>query len=386
MSAMTTIVSRLKRPWTKRGRRPEKEASYEVASQWQLMWWKFRKHKLAVFSSIVLLLLYLIAAFCEFLSPNLPDARFTEYKNSPPQKIHFVDPETGFQLRPFVYGMSEKVDPQTFRRTFTEDPEKKYPIYFFVKGEPYKMWGFIPMNIHLFGLEDPKNALILMGTDQLGHDLFSRILYGARISLSFGLLGIVLTLILGLLLGGISGYLGGVTDTIIQRAIDLLICIPTIPLWMALSAALPKDWSALKIYFGLIIIFSIIGWTGLARVVRGKMLSLREEDFTMAARLAGASDLRIIRKHLLPSFASYIIVNVTLSIPGTILGETALSFLGIGLQPPVVSWGVLLQDSQSLETLAHHPWLLWPAAFIILTVLMFNFLGDGLRDAADPYK
>ncbi len=248
------------------------------------------------------------------------------------------------------------------------------------------MWGLIPTSIHLFGLKDHKNPLILMGTDKLGHDLFSRVLYGARISLSFGLMGIVLTLILGLLLGGISGYLGGVSDTIIQRVIDLLICIPTIPLWMALSAALPKTWSATQTYFGLIIVFSIIGWTGLARVVRGKVLSLREEDFTMAARLAGASDYRIIIKHLLPSFASYIIVNVTLSIPGTILGETALSFIGIGLQAPVVSWGVLLQDAQNLETLAHHPWLLWPAGFIILTVLMFNFLGDGLRDAADPYK
>jgi peptide/nickel transport system permease protein len=350
------------------------------------MWWKFIKHRMAVISAIMLTVFYLIAIFCEFLAPTLQDSRYTEYKSAAPQSIHFIDPNTGFQLRPFVYGLTEKVDTKTFKRTFSEDPQKKFEIYFFTKGEPYKLWGLIPMDTHLFGLKDPKEALIVMGTDKLGHDLFSRILYGARISLSFGLLGIVLTLFLGLLLGGISGYLGGVTDTIIQRTIDLLICIPTIPLWMALTAALPRDWSALQTYFGLIIIFSIIGWTGLARVVRGKILSLREEDFTLAARLAGASDIRIIRKHLLPSFASYIIVNVTLSIPGTILGETALSFLGIGLQAPVVSWGVLLQDAQNLETLAHHPWLLWPAAFIIMTVLMFNFLGDGLRDAADPYK
>ncbi|WJH34366.1 ABC transporter permease [Paenibacillus sp. CC-CFT747] len=339
MSAMTTIANRLKRTGAGRRRKEARDPSLEVASQWQLMWWKFKKHRLAVFSSIVLLLLYLVALFCEFLSPYGTETRFTAYKNSPPSQIHFVDPEKGFSLQPFVYGMSEKVDPQTFRRTFSEDPEKKYSISLFVKGESYKMWGLIPMDRHLFGLKDADSPLLLMGTDKLGHDLFSRILYGARISLSFGLLGIVLTLILGLLLGGISGYLGGVTDTIIQRTIDLLICIPTIPLWMALSAALPKGWTALQIYFGLIIIFSIIGWTGLARVVRGKMLSLREEDFTLAARLAGASDFRIIRKHLIPSFASYIIVNVTLSIPGTILGETALSFLGIGLQPPVVSWG-----------------------------------------------
>ncbi|MDD9268868.1 ABC transporter permease [Paenibacillus sp. GCM10023248] len=386
MSAITTIANRLRRTKAKRGSNIGADSQYEVASQWQLMWWKFIKHKMAVFSAIVLILFYLVAVFCEFLAPALQETRYSDYKNAAPQKIHFVDPNTGFQFRPFVYGMSEKVDPNTFKRTFSEDPAKKFEIFFFSKGEPYKLWGLIPMDRHLFGLKNPKDALILMGTDKLGHDLLSRIIYGARISLSFGLLGIVVTLLLGLVLGGLSGYLGGVTDTVIQRTIDLLICIPTIPLWMALTAALPRDWSALQTYFGLILIFSIIGWTGLARVVRGKILSLREEDFTMAARLAGASDFRIIRKHLLPSFASYIIVNVTLSIPGTILGETALSFLGIGLQAPVVSWGVLLQDAQNLETLAHHPWLLWPAAFIIVTVLMFNFLGDGLRDAADPYK
>lgn len=386
MNGITTIANRLHRRKTKKQNRLGAQNQFEVASQWQLMWWKFIKHKMAVFSAIVLILFYLVAIFCDFLAPTLQDARYVNYKNTAPQSIHFVDVNKGFQLRPFVYGMTEKVDPKTFNRTFSEDPKKKLNIYFMTKGESYKLWGLFPMDRHLFGLKNPKEPLILMGTDKLGHDLFSRIIYGARISLSFGLLGIVVTLILGLLLGGISGYLGGVADTIIQRTIDLLICIPTIPLWMALTAALPRDWSALQTYFGLIFIFSIIGWTGLARVVRGKILSLREEDFTMAARLAGASDFRIIRKHLLPSFASYIIVNVTLSIPGTILGETALSFLGIGLQPPVVSWGVLLQDAQNLETLAYHPWLLWPAAFIIMTVLMFNFLGDGLRDAADPYK
>jgi peptide/nickel transport system permease protein len=369
----------------KQKKNKEKEA-YEVASQWQLMWWKFRKHKLAMISVPVLLILYLIAIFCEFVSPTLPAERFTAYKNAPPQRIHFFDEETGFSFRPFVYDLKQEIDKETFLRTYVEDKSKKYPIYFFVKGEPYKFWGLFETNIHLFGTKDPKDPLFLMGTDELGRDLFTRIMYGARISLSFGLLGIVFTLILGLLLGGLSGYLGGVTDTIIQRLIDLLLCIPTIPLWMALGAALPRDWSTEQIYFGMILIFSIIGWTGLARVVRGKILALREEDFTMAARLAGASDMRIIRKHLLPSFASYIIVSTTLSIPGTILGETSLSFLGLGLQPPVVSWGVLLQDAQNLETLAHHPWLLWPAAFIIVTVLMFNFLGDGLRDAADPYK
>ncbi|QHW31177.1 ABC transporter permease [Paenibacillus rhizovicinus] len=386
MSGLTTVINQL-RTRTSRKKKSAEQPDMDVASQWQLMWWKFKKHKLAVISAVILILMYLIVLFCEFVSPNLSDTRFTAYKNAPPQKIHFVDPDTGFQFQPFVYGMKESIDKETFLRTFAEDKTKKYPIRLFAKGESYKMWGFIPSNIHLFGIGNKEgSAMFLMGTDQLGHDLLSRIIYGGRISLSFGLVGIILTLFIGLLLGGISGYLGGVSDTIIQRIIDFLICIPTIPLWMALSAAVPRDWSAVKMYFGLIIIFSIIGWTGLARVVRGKILSLREEDFTMAARLAGAGDLRIIRKHLLPSFASYIIVNVTLSIPGTILGETSLSFLGIGLQAPAVSWGVLLQDAQNLETLAHHPWLLWPAAFIMLTVLMFNFLGDGLRDAADPYK
>ncbi|MFC4811169.1 MULTISPECIES: ABC transporter permease [Paenibacillus] len=378
-----------KKRWFRLGKVPktaEPDEAYEVASQWKLMWWKFKKHRIAMAAAVVLVLFYLSALFCEFLSPHLPLDRYTAYKNAPPQAIHFYSKESGFSLRPFVYDMKMSVNQETFLRTFQPDTSKKYYLHFFVKGREYTMWGLFKTDIHLFGTKDVRAPLFLAGTDDLGRDLLSRMIYGGRISLSFGVLGIVLTLILGLLLGGLSGYLGGVTDTIVQRTIDLLICIPTIPLWMAMSAALPRDWSALEIYFGMVIIFSIIGWTGLARVVRGKILSLREEDFTMAARLAGASDLRIIRKHLLPSFASYTIVTVTLSIPATILGETALSFLGIGLAPPVVSWGVLLQDSQNLETLAHHPWLLWPAALIVVTVLMFNFLGDGLRDAADPYK
>lgn len=360
--------------------------AYSVASQWQLMWWKFIKHKLAIVAGPVLIFLYLVAIFCEFLSPSVPLKRFTEYKYAPPSTVHFVDKKAGFSFRPFVYGMKMAVDAKTFKRTFAADETKKYPIYFLVKGEPYEFWGLFKTDIHLFGLKNKDEPLFLMGTDQLGRDLFTRVLYGSRISLSFGLISIFFTFIIGLILGGISGYLGGVADTMIQRMIDLLLCIPGIPLWMALAAALPRDWSPVKIYLGMVLIMSLIGWTTLARVVRGKILSLREEDFTMAARLAGASHVRIITKHLLPSFASYIIVSITLSIPASILGETALSFLALGLQPPVVSWGVLLQDAQKLETMAHHPWLLWPTAFIIVTVLMFNFLGDGLRDAADPYK
>ena len=367
-------------------RKKQQTEGYEVASQWQLMWWKFRKHKVAMVAGPILIILYLIAIFCEFLSPTIPLKRFTEYKNAPSSKVHFIDDESGFSFRPFVYDMEESINKKTFRRTFAENKSEKYPIHFFVNGEPYKFWGLFKTDIHFMGLEDKDYPFFLMGTDSLGRDLLTRIFYGSRISLSFGVISIFFTLIFGLILGGISGYLGGIADTIIQRLIDLLMCMPAIPLWMALAAALPKDWSPIKIYLGMVLIMSAIGWTGLARVVRGKILSLREEDFTMAARLSGASNMRIITKHLLPSFASYIIVSITLSIPGSILGETSLSFLGLGLQPPVVSWGVLLQDAQNLETLAHHPWLLWPTAFIIVTVLMFNFLGDGLRDAADPYK
>lgn len=360
--------------------------AYEVASQWQLMWWKFRKHKLAIIAGIVLGILYFLAIFCEFFAPYTPLHRFPNHKDSPPANVRFFDAEGNFSIRPFIYDVELEVDPVSFRRVFVENTESKHYIYFFVEGEPYEMWGLFETNIHFFGIESAEVPVFLLGGDFLGRDLFSRTLYGSRISLSFGFVSIFFVLLIGTLLGGVAGYLGGTTDTIVQRIIDVLISIPTIPLWMALAAALPRDWPTLNIYLGMVFIMSLIGWTTLARVVRGKFLSLREEDFTTAARLCGASHFRIIFKHLIPSFASFLIVNITLAIPASILGETALSFLGLGLQPPTVSWGVLLRDAQRIETLAHQPWLLWPAFFVVLTVLGFNFLGDGLRDAADPYK
>lgn len=359
------------------------EEKYYMASQWQLMWRKFKKHKLAVFGGTVLAIFYIVAVFCEFFSPYNIYERHTEYIYCPPQRIHFFD-EKGINLRPFVYGLKRTVDPESWRRIYTEDKSKKYSIYFFVQGDEYTFWNLFSTNTRFFGTRE--GTIFLFGTDKLGRDLFSRNISGARISLSIGLVGIAISFILGCVLGGISGYFGGRVDMVIQRVIEFLICIPTIPLWMALSAALPQDWSSIKVYFGIVIILSIIGWCGLARVVRGKLLELREEDFAMAAKIAGGTDGQVIIRHLLPSFLSYLIVNLTLAIPGMILGETALSFLGLGLRPPLVSWGVLLKNAQNIRTVAQNPWLLIPGLFVIITVLVFNFLGDGLRDAADPYK
>ena len=366
----------------------EEISSYEeekifTASQWQLIWWKFKRHKLAIVGMIILIILYLMAIFCEFLAPYTPLTRFSAYANAPPTKIHFFD-ENRKLVGPYICGLSRKLDMDTFQYVFVEDKSKKYKVKFFVKGESYKLLGLFSLNIHLFGVNE-EVPIYLFGSDDLGRDLFSRCLYGARISLSIGLVGVFLSFILGVIIGGFSGYLGGTVDNVIQRAIDFLVSLPTIPLWMALSAALPRNWPIVRTYFAITVLLSIIGWCGLARVVRGKLLSLREEDFTMAARLAGASEWRIVTRHLLPSFTSHLIVSITLSIPGMILGETALSFLGLGMQPPAVSWGVLLQDAQKIASVAIYPWRLIPALFVILTVLSFNFLGDGLRDAADPY-
>ena len=360
------------------------EERYYVASQWQLMWRKFIKHKLALFGGTMLAIFYIVTIFCEFFAIGDPHKSDISYKHCPPQRIHFFN-EEGFCLRPFVYSIKGEIDMAKFRRRYTEDKSKKYPIYFFVHGDKYKLWNLFEADIHLFGIKG-EERVFLFGTDKFGRDLFSRNIYATRISLSIGLVGVAFSFVLGCMLGGISGYFGGTADMMIQRVVEFLISIPTIPLWMALSAALPPDWSSLKTYFGITIILSIVGWCGLARVVRGKFLELREEDFAMAAKIAGASEGRIITRHLLPSFLSYLIVHLTLAIPYMILGETSLSFLGLGLRPPVVSWGTLLKDAQNIRTVSLHPWLLIPGLFVIIAILGFNFLGDGLRDAADPYK
>ncbi len=362
---------------------PAEEPRIFVASQWQLMWWRFRKHKLALISAMVVGLVYLIALFVEPIAPYLPDAFNPPRTYAPPQLIHFV--HDGRLVGPYVFGLKQEIEPEALRRVFKPDPNKRVPLGFFVRGAPYKLWGIIESDIHLFGPLDKEERVYLLGADRVGRDVLSRIIYGTRISMSIGLVGVFLSFILGLTLGGISGYFGGQIDNLIQRLIEFVRSIPTIPLWMGLAAAIPVTWPSERIYFSITIILSFIGWTGLARVVRGRFLSLREEDFVLAARFDGVSEFRIIMRHMVPSFTSHIIAAITLAIPGMILAETALSFLGLGLQPPVVSWGVLLQEAQNIRAVATAPWLLIPALAVIITVLALNFLGDGLRDAADPY-
>lgn len=368
-------------------RRPRRAAPdddrYYVASQWQLMWRKFVRHRLALAAGAVLLLFYLAAAFSEFVATHDILKHRAEFVFAPPQRIRFGD-ERGFGLRPFVYDVRREIDRTAFRRVYVEDPETRRYIHFFVRGDPYRLWGLFESDLHLFGTAE--GAFFPFGTDKLGRDLYSRTIYAARISLSIGLIGVFLSFVIGCTMGGISGYYGGTPDMVIQRGIEILISLPTIPLWMALSAALPTSWGTLKTYFAITIILSIFGWAGLARVVRGKLLELRQQDFVTAARVAAAGEGTIVVRHLLPSFMSYLIVSLTLAVPYMILGETALSFLGLGLRPPVVSWGVLLQDAQNVHAVLLHPWLLIPGLFVVVAVLAFNFLGDGLRDAADPYK
>ena len=361
------------------------EESYYLASQWKLIWRKFRKHQVAKASFAILGLLYLSAIFAGFVSPQQLTSYDSRYTNCPPTKIHFFDQEGRLHLRPFVYGIKMERDLETMRRRYMEDKRVLYPIRFFTGGLEYKFWGIFPTRIHLFEVGE-EGAIFIFGTDGMGRDLFSRIVIGSRISLSIGFVGFIISLFLGILIGGISGYFGGFIDGFIQRIIEVLRSFPTIPLWMALSAAIPPEIPVIHVYFYISVILSFLGWTGLARVVRGKFISLREEDFVMAARVAGAGILRVIRTHMVPGFLSYLIVSMTLAIPGMIIAETSLSFLGLGIRAPATSWGVLLQEAQQIQNVALYPWLLIPLLYVIITVLTFNFLGDGLRDAADPYK
>jgi peptide/nickel transport system permease protein len=356
-----------------------------VASQWQLMWWRFRKHHLAMAAGIVVVCFYLVAMFADFLATTDPELSDARRSLMPPQRLHWFD---GWSLQPHVYAVKGARDPKTFKRVYQVDPTQKIPVSFFARGFPYKLFGLIPTDRHLLGVGQGYEAaqtLFILGTDVQGRDLWSRLLYATRISVSIGLVGVALSLFLGVLLGGVSGFYGGWVDTLIQRIIEIFRSIPTVPLWMGLAAALPRDWSILQIYFAITIIISLLGWTELARVVRGRFLALREEDFVVAARLAGCSQMRIIFVHMVPSFMSHIIAATTLALPAMIISETSLSFLGLGLRPPAVSWGVLLQQAQNVQTVAISPWLMIPAIPVIIAVLAFNFLGDGIRDAADPY-
>ena len=363
---------------------PSEREKIFVASPRQLMWWRFRRHRMALLSGVVLILLYLVALTWEFLAPYNPLRHEVQSAYAPPQGMQFFD-EEGFHFPPFVYGLKGERDPETFRKIYEVDKTAKHPIKFMVQGDPYKFWGFIKSDLHLFGLEDNEGTVFLLGADRLGRDVLSRLLAATRISASIGLVGVIVSFVLGVLIGGISGYFGGTADIAIQRVIEFIRAMPSIPLWLALSAAIPKDWPVTRVYFAITIILSLIGWTGLARVVRGRFLSLREEDFVQAARFAGASEGRIIVRHMTPSFLSHIIASVTLAVPSMILSETSLSFLGLGMRPPALSWGVLLREAQNLQAVALAPWLLAPGLLVVIAVLAFNFVGDGLRDAADPY-
>jgi peptide/nickel transport system permease protein len=357
-------------------------------SYWALVWWKFKKNKMAIVGGVLLVLFYFFfVGIPEFISPYQLEHR-TSFTEAKPQRVRFIDQEGKFHFRPFVYGLEKKIDQKARRRYYEEDLKQMYPIYFLKRGEPYKLFGFISSNIHLFGVQDkdnPNAIVFIMGTDSNGRDYFSRILYGGRLSLMVGLFGQILTLVFGSVLGAMSGYYGGAVDMLVQRGTEFLNAFPDIPLFMALASAIPKYWSPIAVYFMLTIILSFVRWGGLARQVRGMILSLREREYVLAARSAGATDNRIMFRHLLPGAMSHVIVIATLAIPGMILSETALSWLGLGLRPPLTSWGVLLQEGATVYAIRFAPWLLWTVPFIIITILAFNMLGDGLRDALDPY-
>ena len=363
------------------------EEEFSIASQWQLMWWRFRKHKPAIVSAIILGIFYLLFPLAEFLGTGDPAQISEPYHYLRPQVIRFFDDGS---FSPHVNGLRPYRDPMTFQKKYELLPDEKIGVTFFAKGFEYNFLGFIKADRHLIGFTDPatldsRPSIFLLGSDSVGRDSWSRLMLANRISLSIGLIGVAITLILGIMMGGISGYYGGWVDTIIQRIIEVKSAIPTLPLWMGLSAAVPQDWTVLQVYFGITVVLSIFGWTGMARTVRGKFLALREEDYVMAARLSGSGEGRIMFRHMLPGFYSHIIATISLSIPSMIIGETSLSFLGLGLRPPAVSYGIMLIQAQNPVTVALYPWLMFVALPVIIVILAFNFLGDGLRDAADPY-
>jgi peptide/nickel transport system permease protein len=359
------------------------QGRFAEASQLRLMWWKFRRHRIAVVAGVFLLLMYLSTLFSEVLAPYNLHTRNTDFIYAPPQPVHLF--HEGSFVGPFVYGRTMVLDMETLRRVYTDDMDQVHKLRFFCSGDPYEFWGMIPATFHLVCPAEG-GQMFLLGTDRLGRDVLSRIIYGARISLTIGLLGVTMSFVLGIVIGGLAGYRGGWFDMVTQRVIEVLQSIPSIPLWMALAAIIPVTWSPILVYAGITLILGMLDWTGLARAVRSKLLSLREEDYVLAARLMGAGSGRIIGRHMVPGFMSHLIAVATLTIPGMILGETALSFLGIGLRAPITSWGILLTESRSVNIIALYPWLMFPVLPVILVVLAFNFLGDGLRDAADPYK
>ncbi|GGE94492.1 peptide ABC transporter permease [Stappia taiwanensis] len=360
----------------------EQEAYYQ-ASQWKIMWWKFRRHKVAVWSGVILMLFYLCVPFAELIAPYTANERSNDHLYAPPQQVRLF--HEGSFVGPFVYGMTSSIDLETVKWVFEEDRTDVQPLRFFCKGPDYRFWGLVEGSFHLV-CPAKGGTLFLLGTDRLGRDVFSGLVYGARLSLTVGLIGVTISIVLGLFFGGLAGFFGGVIDSLIQRLIEILRSLPELPLWMALSAALPVTWSPVWIYLGITVILGLLDWPGLARAVRSKLLALREEEYAKAATLMGARPSRVIRKHLLPGFTSHIIASATLSIPAMILGETALSYLNLGLRRPAVSWGVLLNEAQDISVVVVYPWLMAPVIPIIIVVLAFNFLGDGLRDAADPYK
>lgn len=367
--------------------RPSEDEQIYVASQWKLIWWRFIRHRVAVVSAIVVLAFYVVALFPEFFAIHDPRAEFAQRTFIPPQRVHFFD---GFVPQmPYVYGLKGERNPINLGMEWKTDEETRHTIQYFVRGHEYELFGLLRTNWHFMGLDVDTSAapqpFYPLGTDRMGRDMFSRLMYATRVSMSIGLVGVALNIFLGSLLGGLSGLRGGATDAVIQRIIEFVRAIPTIPLWLALSAAVPRDWSILRVYFAITIIISLIEWTRLAREVRGRFLAMREEDFVLAARLYGTNEIRIVFRHMLPSFLSHIIAATTLAIPGIIIAETSLSFLGLGLREPAISWGVLLFEAQTLQAVAEASWLLIPGVFVLIAVMAFNFMGDGLRDAADPY-